>query len=114
MRARTYTHGRPRYDAHTGARGAPYQHAKLDFMCEIECRADGIHTQIAIELHARESPGKMPRRKVAAPSRLDAEIDVFDTCYEILTTSILHCVKNFEPNNEFRRKISLSEHRDII
>jgi len=59
MRARTYIRERPDV-THTGAR-APYQHAKLDFMCD-RMPSHRIHTQIAIELRAREPPGKMSPR----------------------------------------------------
>lgn len=51
MRARTYIRERPGV-TNTGVR-APYQHAKLDFMCD-RMPSRRIHTQIAIELRARE------------------------------------------------------------
>jgi len=86
MRARTYTHGRPRYDVHTGARGAPYQHAKLDFMCDrMPSRRDSYANR------NRVTCTRVTRENAAAKSR--RAIDVFSNAYcEILTTSILHCV----------------------
>lgn len=77
MRARIYTGGPM---THTGARGAPYQHAKLDFMCD-RMPSRGIHTQIAIELLAREptrAHGKIFARTLRRGKpvrRFAAEID---------------------------------------
>lgn len=73
MRARMCTPGRPRCDAHTGARGAPYQHAKLDFMCDrMPSRRDSYANRNRVTC-TRIARGKTSRRKRPPPPRRDTE-----------------------------------------
>lgn len=68
MRARMYTPGRPRCDAHTGAHGAPYQHAKLDFMCDrMPSRWDSYANRNRVTC-TRVTRGKRRDEEAAAPS----------------------------------------------
>lgn len=72
MRARTYTRGRLRRDAHTGARGAPYQHAKLDFMCDrMPSRRDSYanRNRVTCTRVTRENTAAKSRRAAIAARR---------------------------------------------